>query len=122
LSKRIDTPSASSKQSKLYGIIPYIDPINFRQKKTLNVKSDVYSFGVLLWEMSSGQIPFHTEDNHIALAIEISQGLREKPIPNTPEEYVKLYSSKHNLQYIYLYVFLLKIYFKLFRLLGSRAR
>jgi serine/threonine protein kinase len=92
LSRRIDTSSA---QSKLLGIIPYIDPINFQQQKlTFNKKSDIYSTGVLLWEISSGQIPFHTDENQFALIMEISKGHREKPIPNTPEDYVKIYTGK----------------------------
>jgi serine/threonine protein kinase len=93
LSKRIDTSSA---QSKLIGKVPYLDPINFnlKEKKTFNEKSDVYSTGVLLWEISSGQIPFHTEKNKPFLMIQISEGNREKPIPNTPEDYIKIYTGK----------------------------
>ena len=106
LSKRID--EASDSQSKLYGIIPYIDPKHFSRRKnnndstqiyTMNEKSDVYSVGVLLWEISSGQPPFYIEGEQygIDLAIEISQGLREKPISGTPEDYVKIYTGNYNL-------------------------
>src|SRR3954468_2714838 len=104
LSKRIE--EASNSQSRLYGIIPYIDPKQFNRRKisddltqiyTLNEKSDVYSIGILLWEISSGQPPFYIQgeqyhDND--LAIEILQGLRETPIPDTPEDYVKIYTGK----------------------------
>ncbi|RGB24232.1 hypothetical protein C1646_773375 [Rhizophagus diaphanus] len=97
LSKRID---ASSKQSKIFGVIPYIDPVKFNRFKkknnsTLNEKSDIYSIGILLWEISSGYPPFYTEgeDYDISLAIDISQGLRESPIPNTPEDYMKIYTQ-----------------------------
>jgi serine/threonine protein kinase len=102
LSKRIE--SSSNSQSKLFGIIPYVDPIRFSgRRKNKNStplcssteKSDIYSVGVLFWEISSGQPPFCTEGEQydIDLALEISQGLREEPIPNTPEDYIKIYTG-----------------------------
>ncbi|CAI2180435.1 8807_t:CDS:2 [Funneliformis geosporum] len=95
---------AVSNQSKLFGVIPYIDPIRFRrrrgsdnksQQSTLNEKSDVYSIGVLLWEISSGRPPFYVEGESydLDLAIEISQGLREIIISGTPLVYVKIYTE-----------------------------
>ncbi len=92
MSKRI---GSSSKQSKLFGIVPYVDPKRFGKRKknndstqisSFNEKSDVYSIGVLLWEISSSRPPFSTDGDEydIDLAIEISQGLREDPIPDTP--------------------------------------
>ena len=74
MSKRIET--SSNIQSKLYGIVPYVDPKSFSRQRnsnneilvySLNEKSDIYSVGVLLWEISSGQPPFFNEpyDNMI---------------------------------------------------------
>jgi serine/threonine protein kinase len=65
LSKRID--EASNLQSKLFGIIPYIDPIVLMNNNNLklNEKSDVYSIGVLLWDISSENPPFCKETNKI---------------------------------------------------------
>src|SRR5687767_9460088 len=85
LSKRIE--SSSNTQPKPFGIIPYVDPKKFSERRknknstqifSLNEKSDIYSVGVLFWEISSGQPPFYTEYEKydIDLAIEISQGLR----------------------------------------------
>ncbi|EXX63649.1 uncharacterized protein OCT59_007104 [Rhizophagus irregularis] len=99
LSKRIK--SSSNTRTKLFGIIPYVDPKKFggrRKNKnsqifSLNEKSDIYSVGVLFWEISSGHSPFYTEQYDIDLALEISQGLREEPIPNTPENYIKIYTE-----------------------------
>ena len=80
-------------------MVPYVDPKSFNRRKqtySLNKKSDIYSIGVLLWEISSGQPPFYVEGEEydISLALEISQGLRETVVPDTPEDYVKIYTSK----------------------------
>ena len=97
LSKRIE--DSSNSQARLFGIIPYVDPKSFSRQKnySLNEKSDIYSVGVLFWEISSGRPPFYNEgkpyDN--GLAMDILQGLREIPIPNTPEDYVKIYTGKY---------------------------
>ncbi|EXX54171.1 uncharacterized protein OCT59_027379 [Rhizophagus irregularis] len=105
LSKRIE--EISNPQSKTFGLIPYIDPKIFNRKVnsenqikvySLNKKSDVYSIGVLLWEISSGRPPFGDELNDLGLAMAIFQGLREKPIPDTPEEYIKIYTDCWNIE------------------------
>jgi hypothetical protein len=104
LSKRIE--ESSNIQSKLFGMVTYVDPQIFNRKRdsnnqiqiySLNKKSDIYSIGILLWEITSGRPPFSDEPYDVALAVEISQGLREKPIPNTPEDYVKLYTGKYDI-------------------------
>ena len=94
LSKRIE--ESSNFQSKLFGMVPYVDPksFQFNQKYSLDKKSDVYSVGVLLWEISSGHPPFCNEPYDVSLAMEILQGLREKPIPDTPKDYIKIYTGK----------------------------
>jgi serine/threonine protein kinase len=92
---------SSNFQSKLFGMVPYVDPKSFsnntnNQMYSLNEKSDIYSVGVLLWEISNGQPPFDAkgEQYDVSLALEISQGLRENVVPDTPDEYVKIYTSK----------------------------
>jgi serine/threonine protein kinase len=112
LSKRIE--EASKFQSKLFGIVPYVDPKIFSRQRSnnsqiqmysLNENNDIYSVGVLLWEISSGRPPFYSEDKSydISLALEILQGFRETPVPNTPEDYVKIYTGKYNLNSIMIY-------------------
>jgi serine/threonine protein kinase len=101
LSKRIE--EASKLQSEPCKI-PYTDPKRFSKRNnsnptqmySLNKKSDVYSVGVLLWEISSGRPPFYDEDEQydIDLNVKILQGLREKVVPDTPEDYVKVYTGK----------------------------
>ncbi|RIA93656.1 kinase-like domain-containing protein, partial [Glomus cerebriforme] len=59
LSKKIE---AATSNSKIFGVIPYIDPKRFNDKTyRLNKKSDVYSVGILMWEISSGRRPFSAE-------------------------------------------------------------
>jgi serine/threonine protein kinase len=99
LSKR---NSESSDPSNIIGVIPYMDPVIFNNLKSglndpvyfLDEKSDVYSVGVLLWEIYSGQPPFHGRPYDNELALQILDGLREAHIPNTPMGYQRLYSSK----------------------------
>ncbi|CAI2166978.1 19844_t:CDS:2 [Funneliformis geosporum] len=98
-SKRIE--AETEQQSCVYGVIPYVDPkFLYRQRNDntspqQNEKSDVYSVGVLFWEISSGRQPFYVEGEQydIDLAIDISEGLREKAVPGTPENYVKIYTE-----------------------------
>ncbi|RGB27595.1 kinase-like domain-containing protein, partial [Rhizophagus diaphanus] len=94
-------------QSNLSKMFAYVDPQSFNIKSysnnqiqvySLNQKSDIYSIGVLLWEISSGQPPFRNESYNNDLVIEILQGLREKPIPNTPEDYVEIYTDCWNIE------------------------
>ena len=102
LSKRIEV--ASNSQSKLFGIVPYIDPKRFNRRRNKNnqtqindKKSDVYSVGMILWEISNGKPPFYIEGESygIDLALEISQGLKETIVPNTPTDYTNLYTGKY---------------------------
>ena len=103
LSKRIE--ASTNIQSKLFGIIPYVDPKCFSRQRNnnnqtqvylLSEKSDVYSVGVLLWEISSGKPPFEGRPYDISLVMNILQGSRETPVPGTPDDYVKIYTGKYN--------------------------
>ncbi|CAJ0879152.1 2854_t:CDS:2, partial [Entrophospora sp. SA101] len=79
---------------QLAGVLPYIDPQCFKYNSKPNKKSDVYSVGVLLWELTSNKPPFSNHhQQHAALMYDISQGFREEPIPNTPDEYINLYKA-----------------------------
>ena len=96
LSKRIESSSKST--TRLFGMIPYVDPKKFNSKSySLNEKSDVYSIGVLLWELSSGIPPFHKEENDIGLIYKIIEGQRETIVPDTPVNYANLYAGKHSI-------------------------
>ncbi|GES87639.1 kinase-like domain-containing protein [Rhizophagus clarus] len=98
----------SNSQSRIFGMIPYIDPKIFNRKSnknnnktelySLNKKSDVYSIGVLLWEISSGQPPFCNESCDLGLAMAILQSLRETPVYNTSKDYIKVYTDCWNIE------------------------
>ena len=100
-----DISEESSNVSKLFGVVPYLDPksfnnqvndINKTQKYKLNEKSDVYSVGVLMWQISSGRQPFHARDNNydLSLALAILNGKREEIVDGTPIGYSNLYKGK----------------------------
>ncbi|CAB4418538.1 unnamed protein product [Rhizophagus irregularis] len=95
LSKKLAEVTTSSMGNEM-GMYEYIDPQcikNIKYKK--DKKSDIYSLGVLLWEISSGGLPFHDyRSNRNILAIHISyKNLREEPIKDTPLKYQQLYQK-----------------------------
>ena len=84
----------------VHGVVPYVDPNNFKNKNEpykLNKKSDVYSVGVLLWQISSGHRPFYAEniEYDANLIMKIKKGEREKIVKNTPIEYSNLYEGEY---------------------------
>ncbi|RIB07242.1 kinase-like domain-containing protein [Gigaspora rosea] len=75
----------------------YIDPQIFIKSRYMpNIKSDIYSLGVLLWELTSGIHPFSKIPNKRVLTNLISKGKRERRVPGTPSNYVKLYKKCWN--------------------------
>ena len=78
--------------SSVCGLCAYIEPQCKNSSYKRNEKSDIYSLGVVLWEISSGRIPFHNLDKH-DIWYRVCNGLRETPVNNTPSEYQKLYQE-----------------------------
>nr|CAG8543366.1 5352_t:CDS:10 [Entrophospora candida] len=93
LSRKI-LESTTTSTFKLAGVLPYVDPQCIKQVYKPNKKSDVYSVGVLLWELTSGYPPFSNLDSYQIYA-SIFGGIREEPIPNTPDKYVNLYNGSN---------------------------
>jgi serine/threonine protein kinase len=94
IKKRIEKVS----DSQSFETIPYIDPKSFKKNdddQELDEKSDIYSVGVLFWEISSGCLPFAEEPYDISLINKILEGHRETPVPDTPEDYKKIYTGKY---------------------------
>ncbi|RIB26678.1 kinase-like domain-containing protein [Gigaspora rosea] len=85
--------ATTTRSSQIFGIIPFVEPQVFNDTRYKPDKmSDIYSLGVLFWEISSCYAPFRDVINQTTLGTEIFMGLREKPIPGTPLEYVDIYS------------------------------
>jgi hypothetical protein len=92
LSKKLAEVTTHSK-GNTHGMPQYIEPqcykiINYKK----NEKSDIYSLGILLWEISSGRLPFSKYSMDL-LREHIKGGGREEPIKGTPTEYQKLYQE-----------------------------
>ena len=51
---------------------------------------DIYSIAMLMWEISSGQLPFANYEHGYNLAMEIVSGMRPKNEPGTPLKYKEL--------------------------------
>jgi hypothetical protein len=69
-----------------------------RVSYNLTKKYDIYSLGVLFWFLTSRKSPFDFETRNIEIIIvEILNGVREKPVPGTNSEFVKLYQSKYKM-------------------------
>lgn len=84
------------------GQVAFTDPkhLNSLGNYKKDLCSDIYSMGVIFWEISSGKIPFksymsESNDNYrdTFLTLEIINGLRETPTPETPIGYIELYNS-----------------------------
>ncbi|MDB4980128.1 MAG: Signal transduction histidine kinase CheA [Myxococcales bacterium] len=60
-----EAPQAASLQAAplIEGSLPYISPEQTgRMNRTVDERSDLYSLGVTLYELASGQLPFHATD------------------------------------------------------------
>ncbi|RIA96638.1 kinase-like domain-containing protein [Glomus cerebriforme] len=80
------------------GVLAYVEPKRiFNPNFPYTKSSDIYSFGVLMWEISSGRPPFknnsYSKNEITMLGVSITNGAREKTIPNTPKEYEILYKN-----------------------------
>ena len=95
LSKKL-AEIGSNSMANVMGMIEYIEPQRFKNKKyKKDKKSDIYSLGVLLWEITSGHPPFpdYLQEEYFVLGFDICNGLRETPIEGTPLEYQQLYQE-----------------------------
>ncbi|CAI2166207.1 2344_t:CDS:2, partial [Funneliformis geosporum] len=80
----------------LFGKAAYMEPQILTDQSFQYIKaSDIYSYGILMWEISSGYPPFEDKyNNNQDLIIDITcHKVRETTIPNTPDDYEKLYKK-----------------------------
>jgi serine/threonine protein kinase len=81
-------PADKSSES-IYGNLPYVAP-EVIVGKGYTFKSVIYSIAILMWEISSGQLPFINYEHDYRLATNIINGIRPKIVPETPLEYKNL--------------------------------
>ncbi|GES83107.1 kinase-like domain-containing protein [Rhizophagus clarus] len=94
LSKQLtDTPT----NSIIAGVVGYIDPWCFENKRSGDKKSDIYSLGILLWEITSGHSPYMDIGEQF-ISYRVGKGHRENSIEGTPPDYVGLYKKCWNVE------------------------
>jgi len=88
-----------SKCTEAHGVIPYVDPeiLKCSLSYISNAKSDIYSLVVIFCELTSCSSPFDKVSNDRHIALEIIDGRREEPVPNTNGKFVELYQSKYKI-------------------------
>ncbi|RHZ86021.1 hypothetical protein Glove_57g84 [Diversispora epigaea] len=84
----------SSTLLKLAGSITYSDPMLLINGDKFNrtKASDIYSFGILLWEISSGEIPYKKYRGPSKI-LHIIKGNRETPVIGSPQDYINIYQD-----------------------------
>ncbi|RHZ83844.1 hypothetical protein Glove_87g84 [Diversispora epigaea] len=92
---RLSTESSIDSKNSLVSI-EYSDPIFLKRlgKYSKTKASDIYSIGILLWEISSGKIPYESKfQDEFDLIIYVLRGNREDPIVGTPQDYINIYQD-----------------------------
>ncbi|RHZ61719.1 hypothetical protein Glove_346g172 [Diversispora epigaea] len=78
-----------SRESQIYGIIPYMAPELFKNQP-YSYASDIYSLGMIMWQMTSGHRPFHDQEHGPKLILDILDGKRPEITDDTPEWWANL--------------------------------
>src|ERR1043165_7541005 len=85
----ISKSSIDNDDGEIYGIISYMAP-EILDGKEYTKESDIYSFGMIMWELTTGRMPFWDQNNDLELIIKICKDFRPPIIENTPKGYVEL--------------------------------
>ncbi|RHZ57545.1 hypothetical protein Glove_386g25 [Diversispora epigaea] len=78
-----------SRESQIYGIIPYMAPELFKNQP-YSYASDIYSLGMIMWQLTSGHRPFHDQEHGPKLILDILDGKRPEITEDTPERWANL--------------------------------
>ncbi len=81
--------SESNEIKNVKGVMPYMAPELFNGGSYSHA-SDVYAFGIIMWEISSGERPFHDVIHDKTLALQILKGFRPEITKDTPQFYQDL--------------------------------
>src|SRR5687768_14553040 len=66
----ISKSSIDNDDGEIYGITSYMAP-EILQGKEYTMASDIYSFGMIMWELTTGRMPFWNQNNDLELIIKI---------------------------------------------------
>ena len=77
----------------LVGTAHWMAPEVLLSTPTYDEKVDVYSFGVILWELLTGDIPYHNMPTAKVAILVIEQDMRPPLPPNGPTHLIKLIQS-----------------------------
>ncbi|POG62163.1 kinase-like domain-containing protein [Rhizophagus irregularis DAOM 181602=DAOM 197198] len=80
---------ADKSSTSIYGNLSYIAP-EVIVGREYTFASDIYSIAILMWEISSGQLPFINYEHENDIVMNIINGIRPKIVPGTPLEYRNL--------------------------------
>jgi serine/threonine protein kinase len=81
---------ADKSSKSIYGNLPYIAP-EIVNGKGYTFASDIYSVAILMWEISSGYLPFiNYKHDDYNLAMDIINGMRPEIVSEIPLEYENL--------------------------------
>ncbi|RHZ57535.1 hypothetical protein Glove_386g16 [Diversispora epigaea] len=83
-SQPANNDSNLSRESQIYGIIPYMAPELFKSQ-SYSYASDIYSLGMIMWELTSGHRPFHDQEHGPKLILDILDRKRPEITEDTPE-------------------------------------
>src|SRR5207302_4887807 len=72
------------------GVMPYLAPELLNGRGLYSRASDVYAFGMIIWEITSGEKPFHDITHDKLLALRLCKGLRPEITKDTPQFYQDL--------------------------------
>ncbi|CAI2172499.1 9570_t:CDS:2 [Funneliformis geosporum] len=92
LCKPVEYFQSTSKKCNIYGILPFVAPEVLRGN-SYTFASDIYSFSMIMWELTSGVIPFYHDTHDFQLALNICKGQRPKIDKNIPQSYIDLMTS-----------------------------
>ena len=89
LCKPVEYFKSTSKKKEIYGVLPFVAPEVLRGNP-YTLASDIYSFSMIMWEFTSGTLPFNDRAHNFQLCLSICKGERPKIVKNVPQCYTKL--------------------------------
>ena len=76
--------------NEITGVMPYMAPELLSGRGSYSQATDVYAFGIIMWEISSGENPFHDVNHDKYLALRILKRLHPEITNDTPLCYQNL--------------------------------